>query len=352
MQRRSNNPKRGFIFIPMLIAVVLGLVVATGGIIYYQSQKTERSVKESINNNIPTTIDKNIGATETTPTASDDDRSLVERVFGPEEIYLKMKSELDTATSYDNYAVISYKYGDSEFKLKYESKRNEYLTKSEKDKKALFFLITSFTPNFKSITNVREEIQGDRATLYITSTATTDVGKVTMILENGGWKIIEESWPSNPAPKKDPPANTDNWRVEKNDQYGFELKLPPTGLSSGISYNRVDVYRSNLQNSLNQLNQYRPQQKPSEALLRSNQIVVSGRKIIINEIVLSGKLGSNIEYPKTETLIELNSQATVIIDIRGYQSSNESGGLKKVSDSDFELLKKFNTAIISTLRTN
>jgi hypothetical protein len=147
---------------------------------------------------------------------------------------------------------------------------------------------------------------------------------------------------------KDSSISSQDWPLQKNDQLGFEIKIPPTGLSSGISYTYVSGQNTSLESTLGSLNKNRSQQHPPETVKKTYTTVVGGRKAIINEILLIGADGSGIEVPKIETLIEMSANATAIIEMQGYQRADENVVLQKVTDFDYELLRKFNKEVLST----
>lgn len=109
--------------------------------------------------------------------------------LGPKEEFLKMRPQLDGVKSYEALKGYTLKFGSqkriaeiSSIDAMPESYRNTMTT-----------AVVSLTPPSSDITDIKEDIRGDRATLNVSNKSGIK-WTVSMVLENGVWKVDSESW--------------------------------------------------------------------------------------------------------------------------------------------------------------
>lgn len=126
--------------------------------------------------------------------SSDNDTVAVEEfpAMSAKDSYMKMKLESDDIKNWADFEVYVAKYGSKERLADLASKKNQLdsLPGSVKDQLALFAKI----PPSNEIVNIKESIKGSVATLNVQTIKSTYTGVVTMVFEDGRWKLNLEAW--------------------------------------------------------------------------------------------------------------------------------------------------------------
>jgi|GEM_PF-6851697 len=112
--------------------------------------------------------------------------------MSPKDSYMKMKLESDDIKSWSDFEAYVAKYGSKERLADLASKKSQLdsLPSAVKDQLALFAKI----PPSNEIVNIKESIKGNVATLNVQTIKSTYSGVVTMMLEDGRWKLSLEAW--------------------------------------------------------------------------------------------------------------------------------------------------------------
>ena len=184
----NKNLGKGISTVGMLIALVVMVFIA-GGIYFYlnsQSPKTENEPSASINSE----IEKNTG-TEVNLFQEEDLSQL-----GPKEVWIKMREEVDKVETMDELFIVSKKYASKEKIVFWDSQMDQYNSMSQALKDGLFSMMKDSLPmlNNIDIDGIQIEIAGDSATLKISTKDLKERGEVTLIREDGIWRIEEEVW--------------------------------------------------------------------------------------------------------------------------------------------------------------
>lgn len=109
--------------------------------------------------------------------------------LGPKAVYMNYKEEFDKAESYSEYAALVRKYGSSDAieKIDKASVPMSMLNSA-------FEMMKSVAPTASDFASVDEQITGDTATLSITTKDGESSGTISMVKEDGVWKVQKDSW--------------------------------------------------------------------------------------------------------------------------------------------------------------
>lgn len=111
----------------------------------------------------------------------------------PKDSYLAFRSELEIADTVDKYLAVFARYG-SVMKQKQLNDQNASLESVGGQGDILASLRGTPVPALDGTENIREDITDTQATLTVTKTNGKNVGTITLVPENGQWKISEELW--------------------------------------------------------------------------------------------------------------------------------------------------------------
>lgn len=184
--KATFEPEKGFV--PMnkklLWTSLILLFLVVGIAVVFGSQVTVTPDKTSIQTP-PTTSP--ITTPNPTPTQIEDPK-----VLSPKESYLVMKAEADSIKSYADTEAYILKYGSKAqiAKLEANKKQIDALPQSFKDQIVAFVK----DPLSSEITIIQETLNGNIATLNVQSTKPGLTGIITLVLEDGKWKLELESW--------------------------------------------------------------------------------------------------------------------------------------------------------------
>lgn len=139
-----------------------------------------------------------------TETAKPDAGNLVVNVRptgSPKDVYLAFRSELELADTATKYLAVFTRYGT---KLKQEALNNQ---KSSLDSiggqgDILSALRGAPVPALDGTENISEDITDERAVLTVTKTSGRNVGTITLLPEDGQWKISDETWSEASTPSE------------------------------------------------------------------------------------------------------------------------------------------------------
>lgn len=160
-------------FVTILISIII--LAGIGGFFYYQNQKENAS----------DTTDISTSDTQTdSSTNKSSSSSSVSLGLSPKEIFIKRITETNNAKDFEDVMNVMRKYDSKEQIAEAEA---DYRNASEEKKKALYTILQGFFPSIGNLSNIKEVITGDTATV----TADSSNGGMTakFIKENGQWKI-------------------------------------------------------------------------------------------------------------------------------------------------------------------
>ncbi len=189
----KTNFQRGAI--PLIAAIVI-LVLVGGGVVYYTQNQAQVETEPE-----PVTTEEEVEtvtppAAQTQPNTQVNTQTRVNptvlpiQILGPKQLYLQMKAEFGAVQTYADMEVYIRKYGSQSQVAKLAEAQNAPASFRE----SLVGLMKMSIPSAQEITTIQESIDGSTATLNVSSTKPNSVGTVTMVLENGQWKMEKESW--------------------------------------------------------------------------------------------------------------------------------------------------------------
>ena len=186
-------------FIPVLIAIIAVLVIG-GGAAYYKAT-TKQKVTTETTADVQTSRPTPPSPTPTpTPTPTPPVAAQGTIAGSAKAAYLAMKPDLDSAKSFDEYLTIGLKYASQAKIAQLNTGRAQIDAMPQATKDSLFAAVKALGPSVSHMKNISESINGDTATLNITTDITSTVtgrnmiGTVTMKKESGVWKLELESW--------------------------------------------------------------------------------------------------------------------------------------------------------------
>lgn len=207
-------------FIPILIALIAVLVVG-GGAAYYKVS-TKSSVETKTDKNVPPQNTQNTQAekpaavkpTPTQPAQSTPKPAVSANVSagvagtGPKATFLKMHAEIESLKTMDEYFALSLRYASQADLPQLAQSKIALDTTPEATKAFLFKTVMGLLPKISDITSITETINGDTATLVMTTNIVAPIGnvkepltgRVTMKMEGGVWKMVgAENWSNRAA---------------------------------------------------------------------------------------------------------------------------------------------------------
>jgi hypothetical protein len=123
-------------------------------------------------------------------------------VKGPKESYIEIKAEFDKVADFDNFERVIRKYGSVKRIAEFEKEKKQAEGMSESFKENIVSLVVQQSmPKLSEIGDISAKVEGDIATLSVTTKERDKQGTVIMVLENGVWKLESESWSDAVAEK-------------------------------------------------------------------------------------------------------------------------------------------------------
>lgn len=107
--------------------------------------------------------------------------------------YLVMHDEFTKVKNYADLEAFMMKYGSSEKIAEMEAGREQLDSLPPEFKENIVSMMLQNVPFSQEFTDISEKIDGNNAVLTITTNASV-TGTITMVLENGVWKLVESSW--------------------------------------------------------------------------------------------------------------------------------------------------------------
>jgi len=111
---------------------------------------------------------------------------------GPADIYTAYKIEFDNCNNFNDYLPVIIKYADQGTVDALNSE--EFQNVSDEQRDGMFEFIKSVSRPYGEFDNIEEEIDGDTATLAISTNGGIINATVLMVRENNIWKLKQESW--------------------------------------------------------------------------------------------------------------------------------------------------------------
>jgi hypothetical protein len=125
--------------------------------------------------------------------ASSQSSSSVTSVTSPKDVYLKFHKEIDNAKNFDDYISIMKKYSSSDL----TNKLSQYESFTPDLKSTSYALLKASMPKASDFKDIKETVNGDTATLVITTLNPKQLGNAALKKENGAWKISADEWNAN-----------------------------------------------------------------------------------------------------------------------------------------------------------
>ncbi len=179
----------------LVVGISLALVAIIGIVIV--SVKNKSSFEKDVFNATETvnTSDKNLSTKEDIGKEDVSMPTIVSTSLSPKDMYLEYKSEYEKMKISADYKPIVLKYGSLYAIKDYEQNQQQIRETPSNQVETIFLLGKKMNQSLSDITNVEQEIRGNRAILLVTSkTVNNYKGGIGMIRESGEWKIDHEVW--------------------------------------------------------------------------------------------------------------------------------------------------------------
>jgi hypothetical protein len=166
-----KNSHKGFV--SFVVAAIVAILAVGGGVYFYTQTSSTAPVRS-------------------------EDRDVAEKpslkVSSPTESYLRMKAEFDGVETFEELDAFMKKYGSKAQVAGLDASRAQVMAMSVQQRDGLVTLARAVSPSSKEITVTAEKMNGTTATLNISSTRPGVTAVVTLVLEDGQWKLEQESW--------------------------------------------------------------------------------------------------------------------------------------------------------------
>jgi len=164
--------------------VVLAIVIA-GGVFIIDNIILKNSIPKSEE----VAVDKN------SLPSGNKNSDTVSVSLSPKDVYLKYKEEYEKMKTSVDYGLIVMKYGSSYAIEDYKKAEEQMKEMSSAQAGVMFQIGKKMNQSLNDITDIDQEIRGNRAMLLVTSMAVKNYrGGIGLIKEDGEWKIDHEVW--------------------------------------------------------------------------------------------------------------------------------------------------------------
>ncbi len=177
----------------VLILGILFLLLLGGGLYIYLVKPDFMGGLFGASKQTPIAATNDMGNTLNSSTNSSSLPVATQPTGSPKDSYLAFRSELELADTVDKYMAVFTRYG-SAAKIKQLSDQKASLESVGGQGDILSALRGTPVPALDGTENIREDISEQRATLTVTKTSGKSSGSVSLIAENGQWKISDETW--------------------------------------------------------------------------------------------------------------------------------------------------------------
>ncbi|MCX6792406.1 MAG: hypothetical protein NTY12_00035 [Candidatus Falkowbacteria bacterium] len=176
----------------VLILGILFLIILGGGLYIYLIQPDLLSNIFSGSKSNQNTTETAI-PTETVKPVTPVIETSVRPIGSPKDVYLAFRSELELADTVDKYLAVFVRYGTAAKQANLNSqKANLDSVGGQGD--ILAALRGTLVPVLDGTENISENITDQKAILTVSKTSGRSIGTITLLPENGQWKISDESW--------------------------------------------------------------------------------------------------------------------------------------------------------------
>ncbi len=189
----QNEKKTGIGFYIISIIVIIFLISACYVLAFRLKDISNLINKKNIDNPVPPISQQVtptiIVAQQITPTEATI-KSL--KGLSPKETYSILKVEEDKLITFDDYLTFFRKNGSKARIAEFEEALKDDSTSSMLKEFVISIIKTG--AKAKDITNIQETVNGNKATLNVSTNKPKQKGTVTFVLEEGIWKLEKESW--------------------------------------------------------------------------------------------------------------------------------------------------------------
>jgi hypothetical protein len=161
------NSKKGFA-LPAIIVIVA--LIAIGGSAYVYTQRSSNA-----------------------PGAENSSK----KVESPKVAYERMKVEFDAVTDFASLDAFMRKHSSQAQIAALDADKARLMSMSKEQRDQLVVLAKMVSPTSKEINVTSERLDGNTATLSVTSVRPGISGTVVLVLQNGAWKLESEAWNSS-----------------------------------------------------------------------------------------------------------------------------------------------------------
>jgi len=197
---QKNNKVAGRnVNISGIVILILGILflVVLGGALYMYLVKPE--FLSGLFGGSPAPVVETIAPVESTPVNNSLTETSATRPTGaPKDTYLAFRSELELADTVDKYIAVFARYG-TKAKIEQLNAQKANLESIGGQGDILNALRGNSVPALDGTEDIREEISDTRSILTVSKTSGRSSGTVTVLAEDGQWKISDEIWTETAA---------------------------------------------------------------------------------------------------------------------------------------------------------
>ncbi len=165
-----EKKQKGFV-IPLILITTIILII---GIFFVNrdSTKTEKTVAIATTDIASTKVNSN-------------------KVLSPKETWLEFRTKFSDTKNFEEAWAVSLEYATEETITDFNNNPPELTPEMDEE---FFNEVKSMTAKLDSIIVGEEKIIGNNATIEIKMKDNSETGIVSLVKENGIWKIVEEAW--------------------------------------------------------------------------------------------------------------------------------------------------------------
>lgn len=197
----SQMPVSSSVSSKKTLLILLGLVflVIVGAIVFFVLRSGSDTVSDLATQPIFPVAEspKDVASVESTTTQTETTET--QKIKSPSEVYLEMEKGLDSVKNFDDFVSLTTKYSTKKNIEKMKAEQDKIDAVPAESKQAIIDFMMSLVKMvpYKDIIIDKETINGDTATLELSSVKPGPKGTAKLILEDGQWKIDASSWKMN-----------------------------------------------------------------------------------------------------------------------------------------------------------
>ena len=189
-------------FVPLfLLAVVAIAAIAFGGYAIIKNQKISGQAPVTPNASIEATATVTVTTTSPTPSPTLTNKPVTaattQNSSDPKQAYLHIRQQFENVTTFSDFLALTLKYGSQNNIAKIQTEKAQIDALPQAFKDAVVTQLKAMLPGVKELTAITVATSGNAAVLTVGSTRPGMTGTVTMVNENGQWKLDNETWKSS-----------------------------------------------------------------------------------------------------------------------------------------------------------